>query len=417
MPSPAGTMEMRVYVLIFLVLALLLAGGSVQAAAPTVLVADYRVTPAILLPGDTGTVTVTLQNTAGSASQTETDVVVQTGGTSTSTAVTSIDAYVESVYLYGNGLEVLEGSYTDVGAIGPGQSFPLTFLVEAPPREGVYFPEVWIRVRGAESVKYPLPVDVNSRVSLPGEAAITVNRTVPGDVRPGDRFTVSLDLTNGGRAPADDVAVTLNTTGLSLAPSGPSNYFFDHIEAGEAIHLDLGFMTDENVPLGLNIVPLTVTYSSGNGTLKRQVETLGIPVVGRAELGVASIRTDPTQVAAGDSVDLTIRIENTGTTDANSVQAAIENVSLSGSKRAFMGTIEPNNDAPAIFSLQADEAGEFNYTLLISYTDDFGPHATRQDLQLMVLEQSPSDLLIPIVIAIVLVVAFAIYWYRRRRET
>ncbi len=407
---------MRVFVLVCLILALL-AAGPVQAAVPTVLVADYRVTPAVLLPGDTGTITVMLRNTAESASQTETDVVVQQDGTSTSTAVTPIDAFVESVYLYGNGLEVLEGSYTDVGAIGPGQSFPLTFLVEAPTRAGIYFPEVWIRVRGAESVKYPLPVDVNSRVSLQKEPAITVNKTVPVDIQPGDRFSVSLDLTNGGLARADDVAVTLNTSGLSLAPSGPSNYFFDHIEAGEAIHLDLGFMTDENIPLGLNIVPLTVTYSGGNGTAKRQVETLGIPVVGRAELGVASIRTDPTQVAAGDSVDLTIRIENTGTADANSVQASIENVSLSGSKRAFMGTIEPNNDAPAIFSLQADEAGEFNYTLLISYTDDFGPHTTRQDLQLVVLEQSPSDLLIPIAIAIVLVAAFAIYWYRRRRET
>ncbi|MDI6720046.1 MAG: S-layer protein [Methanomicrobiales archaeon] len=407
---------MRVFVLVCLILALL-AAGPVQAAVPTVLVADYRVTPAVLLPGDTGTITVMLRNTAESASQTETDVVVQQDGTSTSTAVTPIDAFVESVYLYGNGLEVLEGSYTDVGAIGPGQSFPLTFLVEAPTRAGIYFPEVWIRVRGAESVKYPLPVDVNSRVSLQKEPAITVNKTVPVDIQPGDRFSVSLDLTNGGLARADDVAVTLNTSGLSLAPSGPSNYFFDHIEAGEAIHLDLRFMTDENIPLGLNIVPLTVTYSGGNGTAKRQVETLGIPVVGRAELGVASIRTDPTQVAAGDSVDLTIRIENTGTADANSVQASIENVSLSGSKRAFMGTIEPNNDAPAIFSLQADEAGEFNYTLLISYTDDFGPHTTRQDLQLVVLEQSPSDLLIPIAIAIVLVAAFAIYWYRRRRET
>ena len=38
---------------------------------PTVTISDYQVTPQVLMPGDLGTVTVTLKNTASSASITE----------------------------------------------------------------------------------------------------------------------------------------------------------------------------------------------------------------------------------------------------------------------------------------------------------------------------------------------------------
>ena len=40
-------------------------------AEPTVTISDYKVTPQVLMPGDLGTITVTLKNTASSASLTE----------------------------------------------------------------------------------------------------------------------------------------------------------------------------------------------------------------------------------------------------------------------------------------------------------------------------------------------------------
>ncbi len=105
---------------------LLLAGFPPAVAAsttdPTVAITDYQVTPAILLPGDQGTITITLANTASTATSTESTVQNGVSGTTTSTTTKDLTVLVESVYLYGKGVEVLEGNFQQVGALGPGQS-------------------------------------------------------------------------------------------------------------------------------------------------------------------------------------------------------------------------------------------------------------------------------------------------------
>ncbi|MFA7562345.1 MAG: S-layer protein, partial [Methanoculleus sp.] len=138
--------------------------------------------------------------------------------------------------------------------------------------------------------------------------------------------------------------------------------------------------------------------------------------VGSAEMGVASIRTEPARIIAGDTVDLTIRLENTGTADADSIRATVDGLTFTGSKEAFLGTIEPGNDGPAIFSLEADEAGEFDYTLVIRYTDGYGEHTVRQALHLVVAGRSPVPAIAVAVVVLIVAAAVAIYWYRRREE-
>ena len=47
---------------------------------------------------------------------------------------------------------------------------------------------------------------------------------------------------------------------------------------------------------------------------------------------------------------------------------------MSGGKEAYVGKIEPNNDAPAVFSLQAGDPGNYAYNLTVEYQDDYGVH-------------------------------------------
>ncbi|MCK9278641.1 MAG: S-layer protein, partial [Methanoculleus sp.] len=134
------------------------------------------------------------------------------------------------------------------------------------------------------------------------------------------------------------------------------------------------------------------------------------------EMGIASIRTEPSRITAGSPVDLTIRIENTGTADAKSVRAAIVGLSLPGTKEAFLGTIEPGNDGPAVFSLQTSREGEFPYTLTILYTDDYGEHATQQTLNLVVAESNSVPALVIAAAVLIVVIVAAAFWYRRRKR-
>jgi hypothetical protein len=109
---------------------------------------------------------------------------------------------VESVYLYGQGVDVLEGNFQRVGALGPGQSMTLTFLIRAPSREGMYFPEVWIRIPEGTSVQYPVPVNVNSPVSIQKQEILVLSSTLPGTVDPGDEIPVTLRCgTTGSSSP------------------------------------------------------------------------------------------------------------------------------------------------------------------------------------------------------------------------
>ncbi len=396
-----------------LVLVLLL----VPAAAESVFVSNYTVAPAVLMPGDEGTITVMLTSTAQPATGSPLNIQLDpgTGEANTSTETEVENAYIENVLLHSTDVEVLTGSFRDIGEIGPGQSFPVTFRIRAPGEDGIYFPEVWVSVRDGENVRYPVPVNVNS-APLIRRPALRVERTVPASVNPGDPFNVTLTIHNDGQATANDISIGVNATSGGIAPRNAENYYIPELAAGGDAVLNLTFETDTSAPLGLTPIEVTVDYRGADLAPSREVATVGVPVVGSAEMGVASIRTEPARITAGDTVDLTIRLENTGTADAESVRATIEDLAFSGSKEAFLGTIEPGNDGPAIFSLVTGEAGEFGYTLVVQYTDDYGEHTVRQPLQIIVTGQNPVPVIAVAAAVLIVAVAVAIYWYRRRKE-
>ncbi|WP_244987725.1 COG1361 S-layer family protein [Methanoculleus chikugoensis] len=397
-----------------LILILLLAPAAT--AAPSVIVSNFTVTPAVLMPGDEGTITVVLTSTALPTAGSPLNIRLDTGtGEANTSAETEENAYIESVLLHSTDVEVMTGSFQDIGEIGPGQSFPVTFRIRAPGDEGIYFPEVWVSVRDGANLRYPIPVNVGTAYAIAKRPALRVERTVPASVNPGDPFNVALTIHNDGQATANDISVGVNATSGGIAPQNAENYYIPELEAGGDAALNLTFETDTSAPLGLTPILVTVDYRGADLAPSRQVATIGVPIVGKAEMGVASIRTEPARITAGETVDLTIRLENTGTADAKSVRATIEGLALSGSKEAFLGTIEPGNDGPAIFSLVADEAGEFGYTLVVRYTDDYGEHTVRQALQVVVAGQNPVPMIAVAAAVLIVAAAAALYWYRRRK--
>ena len=163
-----------------------------------------------------------------------------------------------------------------------------------------------------------------------------------------------------------------------------------------------------NAPLGLSPVTLTIRYANADGTYTTQTETLGIHVKGKGKIGIASVSTDPERIKKGDPVTLIIRLENTGTDNANSVKASID-LPMSGGKDAYVGKIEPNNDAPAVFALQAGNPGTYPYNLSVQYEDDYGVHTQQETLQMTVLDGDSTGLIL--VILLLVIGAGAGYWY------
>jgi hypothetical protein len=114
-----------------------------ESDTPTVFVENYTISPQVLAPGDYGTLTVVIRNTAGAATLRESSGIIS-GGEFTTVKSVDIPTRIDTISLQGNGILVISSAYRQFGSIGPGQSAAVTFAFKAPAKEGIYFPEVWV---------------------------------------------------------------------------------------------------------------------------------------------------------------------------------------------------------------------------------------------------------------------------------
>ena len=408
---PVAALAGILFLILFVIAAAAATENGQSTTNPTVIVSDYQVTPAVLLPGDAGLITLTIKNTAQSATVKENTGIV-TGGAFESTKSTDINVFIENVHLEGNGIVVLTKDFDRIGEIGPGQSVPVTFVIEAPEKSGIYFPEAWIDVKDGRSTRYPFTVNVNTDIATLKKPSLAVIQDLPERVAPGESGTARVTIKNTGLTRASDIFVTVNSTTKSLVLTTPGRSWTDALSPGDEMNLTLEFATDKNTPIGIDPVTLTILYRNPDGTGERQVETLGIPVKGKAALSVKSFTTDPVRPVPGSAFTLVVRVENTGTDQATSVKASLDSP-FSGTKTAFVGSVDKNSDAPAVFYLQATKDGTVPANLTITYTDDFGEHQVTEQASVAT---APGQGLLPAAaLLFAIAIAAGAYWYFRIR--
>ncbi|WOF16918.1 hypothetical protein F1737_09580 [Methanoplanus sp. FWC-SCC4] len=377
----------------------------VYAGEATVIVTDTSITPDVLMPGDKALIYVTLKNTATSATLTKTEP--QTS------LVTDINPTIQSVFLDGRKeIKVLEGNSQFSGDIGPGQTIKLTFLIEAGEKEGIFFPTLRVGVKGAESVSYPIPVNVNTQIATAKKPAIIFDQTPGKVVNPGDEINIVLNVSNQGKSTAEDITIKLSPEESSVAAKNQGTYYINSLYPGESRTLFVDLISDREAEPKIHTIPLKVTYITSGGEEKTELSGINIDIKGKAEPGIASVKTDPSRISKGDDFDLTIRIENTGTGEAKSTAAMID-LPLLGTREAFVGKIKAGNDAPAVFILNANKAGDFEYKLKVTYTDDTGEYEKDYTLHLNV---SENDNTAGILIVLIVICAGGYLGYRYLRQ-
>lgn len=406
-----GFISILVICSVFLILC---SAAPASAQVYSVVVDSYSVNPPVLMPEELGTVTVTIRG-AGSGSETSTVSYPESGYTASSATTRVIIPYVESVVLADRDIRVKGGNGQFEGYIGPEQVIPLTFLIEAPAKSGLYFPQLLIRVRGGQSVKYPIPVNVNTQLAVMRSPSIELRKHFPMMVKPGTTADGSIEIYNGGQVRADNLHISLVTAGLPATPAGSSTFLVDYLEPGESRTINLSFHIDKNAAGGLTEVPLIVSYSLLDGSPAVQDESVALDIRGEAELGITAIESSPVRVMEGDPFDLIIRIENTGTGEAKSVSADID-LPFTGTGEAFIGKIRAGNDAPAVFSLTATDPGEHTYTLTARYTDDYGEHTLTRTLNLYIEPRDNSAAMLTGFVLLLVACGAGYYWYSRRKK-
>jgi hypothetical protein len=398
-----------VFVLVVLASLVLPVSG---AGEPTVTITDYRVNPSVLMPDSLGTITITVKNTATSATLKENTGLYTADATTTK--VTDINVNIENVKLEGNGIIVQSKDFQQVGEIGPGQSIQLTFSIQAPSKSGMYFPEVWIDTTGGRSTRYPIPVNVNTAVGIQRQAILIMASSLTENANPGDEIPVTLTISNAGQTLADDVVLRIDNVSETVAPKNSDAYHLGSVPAGGQKTVDIIFLSDKKTTAGLVRIPVTISYNAIDGSLQTQMTGIDLMMKGKAELGFVSVDTNPPRLTENTPFDLTVRIENTGTGEAKQVSAVID-LPSEGTREAFIGKIKPGNDAPAIFLLEGAKSGNHPYNLTISYTDDLGVHTMSRQMNIRVPATDMSGTIIALLIILVILGAIGYrYWYLPR---
>jgi uncharacterized membrane protein len=379
----------------------------------TVTITDYKVNPSVLMPDSMGTVTITIKNTASSASVSE-KYGLLSDTTYATVKTTDINVNIENVHLEGNGIVVLTNDFARVGEIGPGQSLVITFSIRAPSKSGMYYPEVWIDTTGGVSTRYPVPVNVNTAVGIQKQAILIMDTSLTATANPGEEIPITLTVRNEGQTLADDVTVKIENTSAVVAPKNSDLYHLGVISPGGQQTVQLVLLSDKSANAGLIRIPVTISFNAIDGIPRTQTTGIDLMMKGKAELGFVSVDTNPPRLTENTPFDLMVRIENTGTGEAKQVSAKVD-IPAEGAKEAFIGKIKSGNDAPAIFLLEGLKGGSYPYNLTITYTDDMGVHTLTRQMNMRVPPADNSGTIITLLIIVVIlgVVGYR-YWYLPR---
>ncbi|MBU3966540.1 MAG: COG1361 S-layer family protein [Euryarchaeota archaeon] len=234
----------------------------------------------------------------------------------------------------------------------------------------------------------------------------------PEIISPGDNFNLNFSVSNNGTGIASAIRVTSLIENLPFISTGTNTRVIGKLSPASSKKLEYRLLAKDNAEPASYSIPIRLDYQSEDGRNFSSSEIVGVNVLGKGRLNIAGINTDPSRIEKGNYLTLTIRIENAGNGNAKSVKANID-IPFRGTKTAFLGKIEPDNDAPAIFNLYADDAGEYKYNLTIQYEDDLGTHETREELMMTV---SPGDRTSVFIIILFIVAVIGACWFFIRRK-
>ncbi|NQE44562.1 hypothetical protein C5S31_00895 [ANME-1 cluster archaeon GoMg2] len=412
---------------------LLLATATVSAVdGPAVMVTDYNVEPEVLMPGDAGTITVTIKNMDTKSPETETTTTGRVGGDSSTTQMTSaVSAEIETIRLSSSGeIEWLQkGSYRtkyyNVGSLGQGESISISLPIKADAHisDGTYFTEVYIEVDNGENVRFPVPVKVDS-----SEVEILV-KDIPSEISLSESVTMEMEVANNRPNSVSGVIVSVKplSTGLEFIPE---RIFIGDLGAYEKRAVDFTlqtFSTDATQAsdeTGTKRFAFEVTYKNGDNKHHNGLES-SVFVTSIADVRLILVNA-PESVFKDDAAKIEFDVANGMTKDIKAVSvipAAIEGLRILPSEY-FIGDMEVGDVFSASFDVYTSDRDsgdvEIPFELVFRDVDTDRRHeATGYEVHIEVKEQQkgglPNSILVAVVIGIVVIVA-VLLWIRVKRK-
>jgi len=240
-------------------------------------------------------------------------------------------------------------------------------------------------------------------VSLPAYAGpvILVSATTdPGDISPGDEFTLKLKVKNDGDSKASNTVLTMDVNSISATEAqasteqksvssaapisviGDSNVrYLGSISKGGEKETSFRMIADGAAQSGTYNLNIKLDYS-GSGT---QNQVIGIVLIRTPDLRVVQ-STVPSTAETGKNFKFVTDIINAGNYAANGVSTElIANGAEIKSPSYFIGILESSDIDTFETQVKFEKPGEKNLQLKVSYVDDFNrTHTITKDFKVKV---------------------------------
>ncbi|MBA7681998.1 hypothetical protein ES703_90344 [subsurface metagenome] len=239
----------------------------------------------------------------------------------------------------------------------------------------------------------------------------------PSSIGIGEEFTVGVQIENCGDEMPEYVSFELLNPPIDITIKEPliiniSKLYYGNSERFIIYHMKT---TDDAQP-GTHLIKTRLSYGKTQYSRIKNYN-ITIEVIGdKAELSIASLKTKPVLPKKGETVELTLRIENTGDGTAKSVEVYM-NHSFQGLKQSFIGALDSDEDGPAVLTFIVDKPGEFEFPVTISYKDDFGDNEIKTKVSLNVLKKKSNIGAIILAILIIAVLGGGIYYFIKTKKS
>ncbi|HDQ07190.1 MAG TPA: hypothetical protein ENN44_00145 [Methanoculleus sp.] len=302
-------------------------------AASQIAVTGITKSPATLMPGDQGFITITITNT---------------GDESVS---------IDRAKLYTNDLAVVnDNAYDTVGDIGAGNSMEFTFTVKAKAAEGIFYPSFYLDYTSAGSMRSIVPVivdDTGPQVSLLG---------VPKTFSEGKTEDITVLVGNPRDGELSAITITPVTDSVK---SDRTSYFVGNLGQDESAEVAFAITPEEEGTLAF-----VVSYRNG---VNEHSTTVSIPMTFGTDKTSADLVVNEVAVSSsGGTATVSGDVTNAGLEEAYSVMVTVGSpaVATNPNPVAVIGALEPDDFSG--FEVTYTMQGAGSVPVLVTYKDEDG---------------------------------------------
>jgi len=239
----------------------------------------------------------------------------------------------------------------------------------------------------------------------------------PSSIGVNEEFTVGIHIENCGDKMPGYVSFELLNPPTDITIKEPliiniSKLYYGNSERFITYHMK----TTEDAQPGTHIIKTRLSYGKNEFSIIKNYNITFNVIGDKAELSIASLKTNPVLPKEGETVELTMRIENTGDGTAKSVEVYVDH-GFQGLKQSFIGALDSDEDGPAVLTFIVDEPGEFEFPVTISYKDDFGDNEIKTNVSLNVLKKESNIGAIILAIVIIAVFGWGIYYFIKTKKS